>query len=145
MVGQRELMAIIRGKEREADVDERVAGLESPFLASGMYLFSGDSVYAAADIAGGLIFRDPNGGDRTDTTDDADALITECALTEDGMYADCILYNDADAAEAITLAGGSGVTIVNPEQLVQEKRAATLTLIRTGEANVVIYVRGGGA
>lgn len=144
MVGQRELMSQIRGQARQVELDERVDSLEGPgIIGSGIYMFSGDSVYAAADLAGGLIFRDPNGADRTDETDDADEIIEACALTVDGMFKDCILYNDADAVESIELTGGSGVTVVNPEQLVAEKRAATLTLIRTGEANVIVYIRGG--
>jgi len=72
---------------------------------------AGNATYTAAQLLGGRITRDPSGGARTDTTDTAANIvgaITDAAVGDTFM---CILENTADAAEAITLSAGSGVTL----------------------------------
>lgn len=76
---------------------------------------AGAGTYSAAAIVGGLITRDPNGGDRTDTT--ATAALILAAAQAVGLLVnnyDSLFFtviNTADAAETITLAGGVGVTL----------------------------------
>lgn len=73
---------------------------------------AGAGTLTAAAILGGLILRDPNGGDRTDTTHTAAQLVAAavgCAVDDTMEF---MIVNTADAAETITLAGGSGVTLV---------------------------------
>lgn len=76
---------------------------------------AGAGTYTAALIVGGVILRDPAGAGRTDTTDTAAAIIT--AANAVGLlmtdYEEMFFWvvNTADAAETITLAGGTDVTL----------------------------------
>ncbi len=103
---------------------------------------AGAGTYTAAQIAGGIITRDPAGAGRTDTTDTAANLISALGLVEDGDTASCHLINTADAAEAITLAGGTGVTVANAGQTVGQNESALLLFRRTSSAAVTLYVLG---
>lgn len=103
---------------------------------------AGAETYTAAQVLGGVITRDPNGAGRTDITDTAANLIRALGLDDDGDAATCYLINTADAAEAITLSGGTGVTIANAGQTVGQNEAVVLLFRRTGAAAVTVYVIG---
>lgn len=77
---------------------------------------AGAGTLTAALIAGGIILRDPAGAARDDTTDTAENIIANATIGLDQNYKTFQFYviNTADAAEAITLIGGTGVTIVTP-------------------------------
>lgn len=102
----------------------------------------GNATYTAAQIATGLITRDPAGGARTDTTDTAAEIIAALDLDNDGDSARCYLINTADAAEAITLAGGTGVTIANVAQTLAQNESALLLFVRASEMTVTLYIIG---
>ena len=72
---------------------------------------AGAGTYTAAQLYGGRITRDPTGAARTDTTDTAANIVGAIVGAAVGDTFICIVENTADAAEAITLAGGSGVTL----------------------------------
>jgi len=73
---------------------------------------AGAGTYTAAHLLGGLIVRDCAGAGRTDTTSTAALLVTALGVAaEVGSFVDCIVVNDSDADEAITLAGGVGCTL----------------------------------
>lgn len=112
------------------------------YLAVANVTTAGAGTYTAAQIAGGVITRDPAGGARTDTTDTATALITALGLREDGESATCYLINTADAAETITLAGGTNVTLSNVGQTLAQNESALLLFVRTGAAAVTLYILG---
>lgn len=103
---------------------------------------AGAETYTAAQIAGGLIDRDPAGAGRTDTTDTAANLISELNLENDGEAFECLVVNTADAAEAITIAGGTGVTVKNAGQTIGQNEAAILVFRRTGAATIDLYIIG---
>lgn len=103
---------------------------------------AGAETYTAAQLLGGIITRDPNGAGRTDTTDTAANIIAGMDLQNDGETAFCLLINTADAAEAITLAAGSGVTITNVGQTLAVNESATLWITRTSSTAVTILVVG---
>ena len=111
-------------------------------LATATLTTVGNETYTAAQLAGGVIVRDPNGAARTDTTDTAAALIAAMKLEADGESALCYLINTADAAEAITLAGGSGVTISNVAQTVAQNESAVLLFVRTSASAVSLHIIG---
>ena len=69
------------------------------------------ATYTAAQILGGVIIRDPNGAGRTDVLPTAALLLG--ALSEDvvGQVIECLIVNNADAAETITIDAGTGGTI----------------------------------
>lgn len=113
-----------------------------PDLALTDVTTAGAATYTKEAIAGGVITRDPAGAARTDTTPTAADIISECGLQQDGETALCYLINTADAAEAITLAGGTGVTISNAGQTLAQNESAVLLFRRTGAAAVTLYILG---
>lgn len=73
---------------------------------------AGAGTYTAAAVLGGIILRDPTGGDRTDTTHTAAQLVAALPGVAVGDTVEVMIVNTADAAETITLAGGTNVTLV---------------------------------
>lgn len=101
---------------------------------------AGAATYTVDQIVGGLIERDPVGSDRTDVTPTATQL---CALLkQEGDTLLCYLINTADAAEAITISGGTGVTISNAGQTIAQNESALLLFRRTGTSTVTCYLVG---
>lgn len=103
---------------------------------------AGDAVYTAAQMATGLITRDPNGANRSDTTPTAALLITGLKLSTDGQVRECYLINTANAAETITLVAGANVTIVNVGQTIAQDESVKLVIRRTSSTTVSIYIVG---
>lgn len=95
----------------------------------------GAGTYGAAAIASGVILRDCAGASRTDTTATAAALIAALPLDRDGATHECTVVNVSDAAETITLAGGSGVTIAGT---LAQGTAIRFTFIRTSATTIVV-------
>ena len=76
---------------------------------------AGPVTYTPAQIMGGYIRRDPNGGPRTDLFPSAAAFLAAVPGAFVGQFWDVVFQNDGDTAgETITwsAAVGSGVTIV---------------------------------
>lgn len=71
---------------------------------------AGAETYTAAELVGGMILRDPNGGAVTDTFPTAALLV---ALLNPGVNTgfDFALRNTANAAETITVQAGAGGTL----------------------------------
>jgi hypothetical protein len=69
------------------------------------------TTYTAAQILGGVILRDCASSARTDVLPSAALLIA--ALKEDtiGQVIKCLIVNNSDAAETITIDAGDGGTI----------------------------------
>jgi hypothetical protein len=120
-------------------VDVTTTGLEktAPSATPTNLTTNTDLTYTAAQLAVGIITRDPNGGARTDTTDTAANLITGLALSANYQERYCTIVNTADAAETITLAGGVGVTLKGTITIAQNQ-ATRLAFFRTGAAAVCV-------
>jgi hypothetical protein len=120
-------------------VDVTTTGLEktAPSATPTNLTTNTDLTYTAAQLAVGIITRDPNGGARTDTTDIAANLITGLGLSADYQERYCTIVNTADAAETITLAGGTGVTLKGAITIAQNQ-ATRLAFFRTGAAAVCV-------
>jgi hypothetical protein len=107
---------------------------------------AGAVTYSAAQLKGGIITRDPNGAARTDTTDTAANLVASFPDAVVGSTFTCYLVNTADAAEAITLSGGTGVTVSNAGQTVDQNESALLlfrfTNVTSGSGCDPVYPRG---
>jgi hypothetical protein len=80
---------------------------------------NGAATYAASEIAGGLILRDPHGANRTDTTATAAQILAQFLHAKVGSTFPLIVRNTADAAETITVQGGTGVTISGTATIAQ--------------------------
>lgn len=81
-----------------------------------------NATYTAANIYGGWIKRDTNGSNRTDTTDTAILIIAWIKDFVVFSSFDFVLENTADANETITLAPGTGVTIIGSTTVKQNER-----------------------
>lgn len=106
---------------------------------------AGAATYTAAQVAGGIITRDPAGAGRTDVMPDATDIIAAAAgnLDTDGQTLLCYLINTADAAEAITLGGSpTGVTYANAGQTIAQNESAILLIRRTSATAVTVYILG---
>lgn len=85
---------------------------------------AGNQTLTVAQLLGGLLLRDPNGGAVTDTTPTAAAI--KAAIEADnklnvgvGLSFEFTIRNTADAAETITVAGGTGVTVSGTATIAQ--------------------------
>lgn len=140
------LPKVVRGFLQFNDDGELVA-TDSPVIAGDLKFApsatatnittAGAGTLTAAALDNGLITRDPNGGDRTDTTDTAANIIAGLDLDANYEERFCVIHNTADAAETITLAGGVGVTLQSAITIAQGS-AVKLGIMRTGAAAVVI-------
>lgn len=98
---------------------------------------AGAGTYTAAGFATGLIKRDPNGASRTDTTPTAAQLIAGLGLTANYQYKFCTIHNNADAAETITLAAGTNVTLKGTITA-EQGTVIRLCVVRTSSTTVAI-------
>lgn len=95
---------------------------DGPFLSKktvATISTAGAGTYTAANIAGGIILRDPAGDNRTDTTGTAADILAQFLGAKVGSSFELIVRNTADAAETITVAGGTGVTISGTATIAQ--------------------------
>lgn len=107
----------------------------------------------AAQILGGLILRDPNGGARTDTLPTgpqiaaalgADGSRSHQAI-EAGTSFEFAIRNTADAAETITVAAGSGGTVSGTATIAQNNSKRFLlvfTDVTQGAETYTVYSLG---
>jgi hypothetical protein len=97
--------------------------------------------YTAAQLLGGLILRDPNGGARSDVTPDATDIIAAMAQAGAGNSFEFAIRNTADAAETITVTAGAGVTLSGTMTIAQNNSKRFLCVV-TGATTVTIYSLG---
>lgn len=79
----------------------------------------GNETLSAAQLMTRLILRDPAGGARTDTTATAAQIVAAVPNPAVGVTIEIVIRNTADAAEAITVAGGTGVTVSGTATIAQ--------------------------
>ena len=107
---------------------------------------SSNQTYTAAQLVGGIITRDPNGGARTDTTATGTEIETELNAqgidVATGDTFTCLIVNTANGAEAITIGGGTGVAISNAGQTIAQNESALLLFRRTGANAFTCYILG---
>ena len=102
---------------------------------------AGPLTYTAAQLLGGLILRDPNGGARSDVTPDATDIIAAMAQAGAGNSFEFAIRNTADAAETITVTAGAGVTLSGTMTIAQNNSKRFLCVV-TGATTVTIYSLG---
>lgn len=106
---------------------------------------AGNETISAAEMLGGLFLRDPNGGDRTDTTDTAANIVGAMDNPQVGDSFELFIRNDADAAETITVAGGTGVTTSGTMTIAQnngKRFLIVLTNVTAASEAATIYSLG---
>lgn len=95
----------------------------------------------AAQLLGGFIDRDPNGGARTDTLPTAALMIAALNQGGVGNAIEFTVKNSADAAETITIAAGTGGTEKGTMTIVQNN-SKRFMLIVTGATTYDVYSLG---
>lgn len=102
---------------------------------------AGARTYTAAEMIGGLILRDPTGGNRSDVTATAVLLIAGIAGAAIGSSFEFLIRNTADAAETITVTAGVGVTLSGTMTIAQSNTKRFRAVV-DGAATVTIYSLG---
>ncbi len=121
-----------------------LAGRMKETLSLTNFATGGNYAITAAAIAGGLVTRDPNGGARTDTLPTGellDAEFTSPAMAV-GDTVTCMYMNTADAAETITLAVNTGMTIEDVAQTIAENESCYLVFRKTATNTFNCYMIG---
>jgi hypothetical protein len=75
------------------------------------YSTAGNVTYTAADVLGGFIQRDTNGGARTDVLPTATLLIPAIEGAQVGSSIKLLIKNTASAANTLTVSAGTGGTM----------------------------------
>lgn len=98
-------------------------------------------VYSAIQLLNGIIFRDPNGANRIDTTDTATNIVNIVTDAVVGSSIRCVIENISDAlGEIITINGGTGVTLNSPLILKPGNRAEILLIFdNIGSPAITLY------
>mgnify|MGYP001603505799 FL=1 len=105
----------------------------------------GDLTYTAAMLLGKVILRDPNGLARTDTTATAALIVAAMPNCQVGTSFSFLVRNTADAAETITVAGGTGVTASGTMTIAQSNSklfTVVLTNVTGGTEAATLYSIG---
>ncbi len=106
---------------------------------------AGNETLTVAHLLGGYITRDPAGGARTDTTDTAANIVGAFNWATVGSSFEFTIENTADAAETITVAGGTDVTISGTATIAQNNSKRFLcvfTNVTSSSEAVTIYSLG---
>lgn len=123
------------------------------YLTSTTITTAGAVTLTSAQILGGQINRDPNGAGRTDTLPTAALLVAYlknlagqvgAQLTAPISF-DFVVQNDADAAETITIAAGSGATSQGTMTIAQSNSKRfniQITVLTPGSEAYVVRNRG---
>jgi hypothetical protein len=127
--------------------DVRVASLTEQ-MAAVSYATAGAQTYTAADALGGIIVRDPNGGNRTDTLPTAAALVGAIAKPRPGDVIERTIVNGADQAEMLTINAGTGggfdanqtANSRNIQQNASKRMLIRLTAVSAGSEAYVVYL-----
>lgn len=101
--------------------------------------------YTAAQLLGGLILRDPNGGGRSDVSPTAALIVAAIPGATVGQSFEFTIRNTADAAETITVTAGAGVTLSGTMTIAQNNSRrflAVLTNVGAATEAVTIYSLG---
>lgn len=142
-------LVVLRGETRLITVTRLTSttcsvSVLNPFTVAGavtrpatVLATAGAGTYTAAALLSGFIARDPNGAARTDTTATGTQLDTAAPGLQIGSYFDVQVQNTADAAETITLAGGSGVALIGTIDAVQNE-TIFIRVVKLGTASYMV-------
>ena len=110
---------------------------------------AGAVTYTIAEMLGGLILRDPNGGARSDVTPTAALIVAGITGAAVDDVFECTVVNTANASEVLTITAGTGVTLVpssiTPTQNESTRLIVRLTNVTSGSEAVVMYALTAGA
>ena len=95
---------------------------------------AGAATYTAAQVVGGLILRDCAGGARIDVLPTATLLVAALDKPKIGDIVRCLVINNSDAAEEITITAGTDGTVpqVDATQVIPQNTSRMLHIRITG-------------
>jgi len=120
-------------------------GLTYPTRTPATLSTAGALTYTAAQVLGGLILRDPNGGARADLLPTAAQIIAAMPSPVAGSSFEFEVRNTADAAEAITITTNTGLTLSGTMTIAQNNQKrfiAVVTTVTAGSEAVTVYSCG---
>lgn len=106
---------------------------------------AGAVTYAAAEMIGEFISRDPTGASRADLSDTAALIVAAIPGAIVGSSFEFTIRNDADAAETITLTTNTGITLSGTMTIAQNNSKRFLVVVTNATAAseaVTIYSLG---
>lgn len=135
-----------------AAVNRATAGVLLEFGTTATITTASAVTLTAAQLAGGLILRDPNGAGRSDTTPTAALLVAYFSngglRPIIGQRFEFIIKNTADAAETITILAGTGCTLSGTMTIAQNNLKRFLvefTGVNAGAEAYTLYSQGSSA
>ena len=90
---------------------------------------AGNETYTIAQMLGGLILRDPNGGARSDVTPTAALIVAGISGATNDDFFRCRIVNTANAGETVTLTTGTDVTLI-PATVAMDQNQSLDLLVR---------------
>lgn len=123
--------------------DLRAKGISAEAGVIATLTTAGVVAYTPAQIAGGLILRDPNGAGRADTLPTVAALYEYLGKPNDvaNMSFEFTIRNTADAAETITVSTATGWTLSGTMTIAQNN-SKRFKVVFTSPTAAVIYSLG---
>jgi hypothetical protein len=119
-----------------------------PLITPVTIAAAANATYTPAQLLGGWINRDCNGGARTDTLPTAAAMCEAVQGAMVGTAFDFEIRNTTSTAVAVTLAAGAGGTLSPAATTVAQLATRTLTFIFTnvqpGLETYTVWSRGAG-
>lgn len=105
---------------------------------------AGAKTWTAAQILGGYLLRDPNGGARSDVFPTAATIIDAIPFREVGTSFMFMIKNTANASETITMTAGAGISITGTATIAQNNTKIFLARVASIGAtdSVAIYSIG---
>lgn len=102
---------------------------------------AGAVTFAASEILGGLILRDPAGAGRADLLPTAANIIAALNKPATGASFEFTIRNTADAAETITVTTNTGLTLSGTMTIAQNNSKRFLAVV-TSPTAVTVYSLG---
>jgi hypothetical protein len=119
-----------------------IQGLVSHKVVSGSINTAGDVSYTAEQVYNGVISRDPNGANRTDTFPTASSLISLIQNPVDNISFEFVISNTAGTSSYyyITLTAGTGITLVGRTTISSGEVARFIAVVTSvGSNTITIY------
>jgi hypothetical protein len=113
------------------DPNGKVLGGKTTVTTDGT---AGAITYTAASLVGGLILRDPAGGNRSDVTPTAALLSAALGGAKAGDSFEFTIRNTADGNETITVTAGTGCTLSGTMTIAQNNTKRFLVVFTSSSA-----------
>ncbi len=136
--------ALMQGAEMSTPLEEKDARIVDKMTVTTIST-AGAVTFAASEVLGGIILRDPNGAGRADLVPTAANLVAAISNPNVGNAIRFTIRNTADAAETITVTTNTGATLSGTMTIAQNNSKdflAVLTNVTSGSEAYTLYSLG---